>query len=225
MVKEVIGVVARPMAKYGAKPPLTKLTAKQALGAYEVVVSKIAVVRGQRVMFAPDLFAPDLAEMYGVETKVLLQAVRRNIDRFPSDFMFSLTEQEFKILRSQIVTSSWGGTRYLPYAFSEQGVAMLSSVLRSGRAVPMNIEIMRGFVQMRSMIDSNRELSLKVATLEAEYDEHFAVVFKALRELMDDKSAPQGQNARSASPKLEVTDCYFKLTKSLYAINKQQTTQ
>ncbi len=220
MVKEIIGVVAQPMAKYGAKAPLTKLTVKQALVAYEVVVSKIVVVRGQRVMFAPDL-----AEMYGVETKVLLQAVKRNIDRFPSDFMFSLTEQEFKILRSQIVTSSWGGTRYLPYAFSEQGVAMLSSVLRSGRAVPLNIEIMRGFVQMRSMIDSNRELSLKVATLEAEYDEHFAVVFKALRELMDDKSAPQGQNARSASPKLEVTDCYFKLTKSLYVINKQQTTQ
>ncbi len=185
MVEKIIGVVAQPMAKYGAKPPLTKLTAKQALVACEVVVSKIAVVRGQRVMIAPDL-----AEMYGVETKVLLQAVKRNIDRFPSDFMFSLTEQEFTILRSQIVTSSWGGTRYLPYAFSEQGVAMLSSVLRSDRAVSVNIEIMRAFVQMRSMIDSNRELSLKVATLEAEYDEQFAVVFKAIRELMDDKSAP-----------------------------------
>ena len=178
--------IKKPAAKHAVtKSSATKLTAKQALVAYEVVVSKIAVVRGQRVMFAPDL-----AELYGVETKVLMQAVKRNFDRFPVDFMFSLTEQEFTSLRSQIVTSNRGGTRYLPYAFSEQGVAMLSSVLRSERAVSVNIEIMRAFVQMRSMIDSNRELARKVAKLEAEYDEQFAVVFKAIRQLMDDKPQP-----------------------------------
>jgi hypothetical protein len=162
------------------------LTAKQALVEYEIVRSKIAVVRGMRVMFAQDL-----AELYGVETKVLMQAVRRNADRFPEDFLFQLTNQEFTNLRSQFVTSSLGGTRYLPYAFSEQGVAMLSSVLRSPRAIAVNIEVMRAFVQMRSMIDSNRELARKVAKMEAEYDEQFAVVFKAIRELMDEKAAPQ----------------------------------
>ena len=181
--------VAKPTvkygAKYGAKSSATKLTAKQALVAYEVVVSKIVVVRGQRVMFAPNL-----AEMYGVETRVLMQAVKRNADRFPADFMFSLTEQEFTNLRSQIVISNRGGTRYMPYAFTEQGVAMLSSVLRGERAVSVNVEIMRAFVQMRSMIDSNLELARKVAKLEAEYDEQFAVVFKAIRELMDDKATP-----------------------------------
>jgi ORF6N domain len=162
------------------------LTAKQALVEYEIVRSKISVVRGLRVMFAQDL-----AELYGVETKVLMQAVRRNADRFPEDFLFQLTNQEFTNLRSQFVTSSLGGTRYLPYAFSEQGVAMLSSVLRSPRAIAVNIEIMRAFVQMRSMIDSNRELARKVAKMEAEYDEQFAVVFKAIRELMDEKVQPQ----------------------------------
>jgi ORF6N domain len=162
------------------------LTAKQALVEYEIVRSKISVVRGMRVMFAQDL-----AELYGVETKVLMQAVRRNADRFPEDFLFQLTNQEFTNLRSQFVTSSLGGTRYLPFAFSEQGVAMLSSVLRSPRAIAVNIEITRAFVQMRTMIDSNRELARKVAKMEAEYDEQFAVVFKAIRELMDEKVQPQ----------------------------------
>lgn len=165
------------------------LTAKQALVEYQVVRSKISIVRGLRVMFAHDL-----AELYGVETKVLMQSVRRNTSRFPDDFLFQLTNQEFIGLRSQFVTSSFGGTRYLPYAFSEQGVAMLSSVLRSPRAIAVNIEIMRAFVQMRSMLDSNRELSRKVEAMEAEYDEQFAVVFKAIRELMDartEERAPQ----------------------------------
>ena len=159
----------------------TVLTAKQALVEYEIVVSKIAIVRGQRVMFALDL-----AELYGVETKVLMQAVRRNIDRFPQDFLFQLTEQEFTNLRSQIVTSSWGGTRYLPYAFTEQGVAMLSSVLRSARAVAVNIEIMRAFVRMRALIDTNRELAKKLSALEQKYDKQFKVVFQAIYDLMDD---------------------------------------
>ena len=159
----------------------SKLTAKQALVEYEIVVSKIAVVRGQRVMFAQDL-----AELYGVETKVLMQAVRRNVDRFPQDFLFQLDDQEFTNLRSQFVTSSWGGTRYRPYAFSEQGVAMLSSVLRSPRAVAVNIEIMRAFVRMRALIESNKFLAKKIAALESKYDKQFATVFQAIYDLMDD---------------------------------------
>ena len=184
-VVEKQAVAKAPTANYAAVKPAKKLTAKQALVAYEVVVSKIVVVRRQRV-----IFAQDLAELYGVETKVLMQAVKRNADRFPADFMFSLAEQEFTNLRSQFVTSSWGGTRYAPSVFTEQGVAMLSSVLRSDRAVSVNIEIMRAFVQMRTMIDSNRELARKVAKLEAEYDEQFAAVFQAIRQLMDDKPQP-----------------------------------
>ena len=160
----------------------SKLTAKQALVEYEIVVSKIAVVRGQRVMFAQDL-----AELYGVETKVLMQAVRRNVDRFPQDFLFQLDDQEVTNLRSQIVTSSWGGTRYRPYAFSEQGVAMLSSVLRSPRAVAVNIEIMRAFVRMRALIESNKALAKKIAALESKYDKQFATVFQAIYDLMDDR--------------------------------------
>ena len=138
-------------------------------------------MRSQRVMFAQDL-----AELYGVETKVLMQAVMRNIDRFPQDFLFQLTNQEFTNLKSQFVTSSWGGIRKLPYAFTEQGVAMLSSVLRSPRAVAVNIEIMRAFVRMRALIDTNRELAKKLAALEAKYDKQLKVVFQAIYDLMDD---------------------------------------
>jgi ORF6N domain len=181
----------------GVKPAKPKpLTAEQALVLmdYASVGSKISIVRGVRVMFARDL-----AELYGIETKVIMQAVQRNLDRFPSDFMFELTNQEFTNLKSQFVTSSWGGVRRLPYAFSEQGVAMLSSVLRSPRAVSVNIEIMRAFVHMRNLIDGNQELRRKVADMEAEYDEQFAVVFKAIRELMDaraEDSPPPKKNKR-----------------------------
>ena len=157
------------------------LTAKQGLVEYEIVVTKIVLMRSQRVMFAQDL-----AELYGVETKVLMQAVMRNIDRFPQDFLFQLTNQEFTNLKSQFVTSSWGGIRKLPYAFTEQGVAMLSSVLRSPRAVAVNIEIMRAFVRMRALIDTNRELAKKLAALEAKYDKQFKGVFQAIYDLMDD---------------------------------------
>ncbi len=170
-------------AKKSPAKSATRFTAEQALVEYEVVRSKISVVRGLRVMFARDL-----AALYGVETKVIMQAVQRNISRFPADFMFELTNQEFMSLKSQFVTSNEGGRggiRKLPYAFSEQGVAMLSSVLRSSRAVAVNIEIMRAFVHMRNLINSNQELARKVAKMEAEYDEQFAVVFKAIRELMD----------------------------------------
>ena len=158
------------------------MTAKQALVEYEIVISKIAVLRGQRVMFAQDL-----AALYGVETRVLMQAVRRNIDRFPQDFLFGLTDLEFANLKSQFVTSSWGGIRKLPFAFSEQSVAMLSSVLRSPRAVAVNIEIMRAFVRMRALIDGNRTLARKITDLEQKYDKQFKVVFQAIYDLMDDK--------------------------------------
>jgi ORF6N domain len=143
------------------------------------VESKIYSVRGMRVMFSHDL-----ADLYGIETKVLLQAVRRNLDRFPDDFQFTLTNQEFTILRSQIVTSSWGGARYAPMAFTEQGVAMLSSVLRSPEAVAVNIQIMRTFVRLRSILAEHEDLKRQLATLERKYDGHFKAVFDAIHELM-----------------------------------------
>lgn len=130
----------------------------------------------------------DLAALYGVATKVLVQAVRRNLSRFPPDFMFQLTPQELGILRSQFVTSSlkrqWGGRRYSPYAFTEQGVAMLSSVLRSKRAIQVNVEIMRAFVRLRQVLVSHAALARKLNALERKYDAQFKVVFDAIRELM-----------------------------------------
>ncbi len=131
----------------------------------------------------------DLAELYDVPTKALLQAVKRNAARFPSDFMFFLTEQEAADLRSQIVTSrsrprNWGGRRSAPHAFTEQGVAMLSSVLKSERAVQVNVEIMRAFVRLRGLIGHNRVLARRLDDLESRYDRQFKVVFDAIRELM-----------------------------------------
>jgi len=127
----------------------------------------------------------DLAVLYGVETRVLVQAVKRNIERFPEDFMFQLNREEFAILRSQSVTSSdWGGRRYPPYAFTEQGVAMLSSVLRSQRAIHVNIEIMRAFIRLRQMLASHAELARKLDALEKKYDAQFKEVFEAIRQLM-----------------------------------------
>jgi len=152
--------------------PLPALT-----GAIE---KRIFVLRGQKVMLSFDL-----AELYGVEPKVLVQAVKRNIDRFPEDFMFQLNDQEFRNLKSQFVTSSWGGIRRAkPYAFTEQGVAMLSSVLRSKRAVQVNIAIMRPFVRVREILAGNQELARKVTELEKKYDIQFKVVFDAIRNLM-----------------------------------------
>ncbi len=139
-------------------------------------------IRGERVMLDADL-----AELYGVETKVLLQSVKRNLERFPPDFMFQLTKQEFNDLRSQIVTSSWGGRRYPPYAFSEHGVAMLSSVLRSPRAIAVNIEIVRTFVRMRKLAFSNEELARKIDELDqcvSKHDKAIAEIIEAIRQLM-----------------------------------------
>ncbi|HSM92618.1 MAG TPA: ORF6N domain-containing protein [Anaeromyxobacteraceae bacterium] len=146
----------------------------------------ILLVRGHRVMLDSDL-----AALYGVATKKLNQAVSRNADRFPSDFMFRLEYEEVRNLRSQIVTSSsWGGPRWRPYAFTEQGVAMLSSVLRSPRAVEVNIEIMRAFVRLRRLLLENADLARKLAELERKYDGQFRVVFEAIRELMAPAEGP-----------------------------------
>jgi len=146
----------------------------------ERVENKILQIRGQKVMMDQDL-----ADLYGVETKVLNRTVSRNIDRFPEDFMFVLTPQELEDLKSQIVTSGWGGRRYLPRAFTEQGVAMLSSVLRSQRAVQVNILIMRAFVKMRELLASHKDLARQLDALEKKYDKQFRVVFEAIRQLME----------------------------------------
>jgi hypothetical protein len=130
--------------------------------------------------------------LYGVQPKALNQAVRRNPDRFPGDFMFQLTDEEVANLRSRSVTSrSWGGRRYLPYAFTEQGVAMLSTVLRSPRAVLVNVEIMRAFVRLRQMLRENADLTRKLAALERKYDTQFKVVFDAIRGLMEPPAKPK----------------------------------
>ena len=131
------------------------------------------------------MLSVDLAQLYGVPVKSFNQSVRRNRARFPEDFMFQLTREEFAVLKSQFVTSSWGGIRRaLPYAFTEQGIAMLSSVLRSPQAIRVNIEIMRAFVKLRQMLASNAELARKLDELEKQYDHQFKIVFQAIRELM-----------------------------------------
>jgi hypothetical protein len=145
----------------------------------EMIEKKILVIRGHKVMIDRDL-----ADMYGVKAKVLIQSVKRNIKRFPDDFMFQLTKDESLILRSQFVTSSWGGRRTLPYAFTEQGVAMLSSVLHSEKAIKVNIAIMRAFVKLRQFAISHAELARKLKALEKKYDAQFKVVFEAIKQLM-----------------------------------------
>ena len=148
----------------------------------ELIQSKIMVIRGEKVMIDQDL-----AGLYAVETKQLKRAVRRNLDRFPSDFMFELTREEYNSLRSQFGTSSWGGTRYLPMAFTEQGVAMLSSVLNSKRAIEMNIAIMRAFVQLRKTTSSQKQLDRKLQEIEArleDHDESIDAIFEAIHQLM-----------------------------------------
>lgn len=155
----------------------------QSVVAAKRIEQAILVLRGERVML--DL---DIALLYGVETRALVQAAKRNRERFPRDFMFQLTSEEVENLRSQSVISSWGGRRYLPYAFTEQGVAMLSSVLRSERAVRVNIEIMRAFVRLRQVMSTREDLLRRLDELEQRYDAQFKAVFDALRQLM----APPG---------------------------------
>ena len=152
------------------------------------IVQYIVWLRGHKV-----LLDTDLATLYGVPTKVLVQAVKRNLERFPEDFMFQLSEEEFGNLRSQFVTSSWGGRRYAPYAFTEQGVAMLSSVLNSSQAMAVNIEIMRAFVRLREMLASNKELARKLEELERKlqtHDQAITGILNAIRELMKPPEPP-----------------------------------
>ena len=147
----------------------------------------IYLVRKQKV-----ILDSDLAVLYGVETKALVRAVKRNIDRFPDDFMFQLTRSEFdNFLRCQNGTSSWGGRRYLPYAFTEQGVAMLSSVLRSKRAVQVNIAIMRTFVKLRRILEDNALLRRKIESMERKYDEQFQQVFTVLKYMIAEENKPK----------------------------------
>ncbi|MEK6726814.1 MAG: ORF6N domain-containing protein [Deltaproteobacteria bacterium] len=145
----------------------------------EVIENKIFLVQGKKVMFDKDL-----AELYGVETGNLNKAVNRNIERFPDDFMFQLTKEEFQNLIFHFGRSSWGGTRKLPRVFTENGVAMLSSVLNSERAIRVNIQIMRTFTKLREMLASNKELAKRLDEMEKKYDSQFKGVFDAIRQLM-----------------------------------------
>ena len=163
--------------------------AKSSLVPTEVIERRILLIRGQKVML--DF---QLAELYQVETKALKRAVRRNRDRFPEDFMFQLTKEEYDALRYHFGTLKRGEhAKYLPYAFTEQGVAMLSSVLHSKRAVQVNIEIMRAFVHLREIIATHKDLARKLEELEKKYDKQFAVVFDAIMQLMTPPEKPKRQ--------------------------------
>jgi len=158
------------------------LVSKTSIVPAERIEKAILLVRKQKVMLDADL-----ATLYGVETRILVQAVKRNIERFPEDFMFQLNKEEADFLTSQIVTLKRGRgqhRKYLPYVFTEQGVAMLSSVLRSQRAIRVNIEIMRAFIRLRQMLASHANLARKLDALEKKYDAQFKEVFEAIRQLM-----------------------------------------
>lgn len=174
----------------------------------ENLASMVLAIRGEKV-----LLDTDLAELYGVEARALNQAVARNRSRFPDDFMFQLTTEEWERVRSQTVTASGAkggnssqtvmttrkhrGIAYRPYAFTEQGVAMLSSVLRSQRAVEVNIAIMRTFVQLRRLMDSNRDLARRIEAMEMRYDEQFSAVFDAIKQLISDDQAKKSKPNRA----------------------------
>jgi hypothetical protein len=164
----------------------------QALVAEQKILNKIYAIRSEKVMLDQDL-----AEMYSVETKQLKRQVKRNIDRFPKDFMFELTPKEFENLRSQIGTSSWGGTRYMPMAFTEQGVAMLSSILNSKTAIEVNIRIIRVFTKMREFALTHKEILLQLAKLEKEVkgnSKDIENIFMVLKELLAKESKPTPRN-------------------------------
>jgi len=156
----------------------------------EIIEKKILLIRGQKVMIDSDL-----AGLYGVQTKVLVQAVKRNINRFPPDFMFQMSAGESELLRSQTVTSKpgRGGRRTAPYVFTEQGVAMLSSILNSKRAIEVNIQIMRTFTKLREMIATHKDLVRKLDALEKKYDEQFQIVFEAIRQIIEVEEKPKRQ--------------------------------
>ena len=168
---------------------------KSALILSDRITNAILLLRGEKVMLDADL-----APLYGVETKALVRAVKRNLGRFPDDFMFQLTKEEFDRLRYQTGTSrSWGGRRFRPYAFTEHGVTILSSVLHSERAVQVNVEVVRTFVRLRRILATHEDLARKMVALEKKYDAQFKVVFDAIRELM----APPVQNRRRIGFKVD----------------------
>jgi len=168
----------------------------------DAIERRIYLIRGHKVMLSPDL-----AALYGVEPRTLIQAVKRNRERFPPDFMFQLTLQEARASRSQIVIlnegkpeeagpTRGGNIKYSPYAFTEQGVSMLSSVLRSRRAVQVNIAIMRAFVRLREMVSAHKDMAVKLAELERKlenHDEHIQSLFEAIRQLMEPPEKPRRQ--------------------------------
>jgi hypothetical protein len=159
-----------------------EMAAKTPLASVAQIESRIFLVRGQKVMLDADL-----AELYGVPTKTLNQAIKRNAERFPEDFMFQLTAEEAANLRSQFVTSSWGGRRYFPFAFTEHGALMLGNVLKSERAVEVSLHIVRAFVRLRELVSGNKELAQKLSQLERKvgaHDNAIAEIINAIRELM-----------------------------------------
>jgi len=163
------------------------MASKHSIIPTERIEQKILFLRGEKVMLSTDL-----AKLYEVEPRALIQAVKRNLDRFPPDFMFQLTKEEVANLKSQIVISSWGGARRAtPYAFTENGVAMLSSVLNSDRAIRVNVEIMRTFTRLRKLLASHAELARKLNALERKYDAQFRIVFDAIRQLMAPSPEPK----------------------------------
>jgi hypothetical protein len=160
----------------------------------EVIMSKIYLIRGHKVML--DL---DLAELYGVETRRLNEQVKRNLDRFPADFMFQLNQEEFENLKSQFATSSWGGRRKLPYAFTEHGVLMLSSVLNSNKATMVSIQIMRIYVKIRQLITLNKDILQKLEDIEnkfTDHDEKIILIFEYLRQLEQARQNQEDQTNR-----------------------------
>jgi len=182
-------------------PHTKKLTNKSLTVSIQLIERRIYLIRGQKV-----LIDFDLADLYGVSTKQLNQQVSRNKKRFPEDFMFRLTKEEADALRSQFVTSNTGrgGRRYLPYAFTEQGVAMLSSVLNSEQAIEVNIMIMRAFVQLRQMLESNEELNRKFAAVIRKlstHEKYFRVVFDERKKLTEQPTTPPRQIGFKAGKK------------------------
>lgn len=152
----------------------------------ERIISRIFLIRGKKVMLDVDL-----AELYGVETKSLKRAVKRNIERFPQDFMFELNRSELKILRCHFGTSRWGGIRYKPYVFTEQGVAMLSSVLKSKRAIQVNIQIIRIFTRLGKVLIHYKDLKEKIEKMEEKYDKQLQEIFKAIKLLTQEEEKPK----------------------------------
>ncbi|MBW1847953.1 MAG: ORF6N domain-containing protein [Deltaproteobacteria bacterium] len=163
----------------------------------ERIASKIYLIRNTKVMLDRDL-----AELYGVENKSLNQAVKRNIKRFPDDFMFQLTYQEFTHLKSQFVTSSWGGVRKMPHAFTEQGVAMLSGILNSDRAIAVNIQIMRTFTKLRKALLNNEGLRSELSELKQITEERFQIVFETLDQLLKEEDKPKKKIGYTAKEKI-----------------------